>query len=189
MPSPSISPSSTRSPSPPTGQIKYFIFTNFNFKISNIQPSCLLSPSKPAFLLFPTLNFLPSLFPSHSQLKIFNLSHFTFRVSLHFKTSTFFTLITPPSPLLSLTLKNLTQRSSLSKTQPTPPSPPLFLIFKIQRHPTFLSPPFSLPTDIYLKLELSTPFYKVAPTKTQSPQNLFGTISDDSRNLSKSAEI
>ncbi len=59
------------------------------------------------------------------------------------------------------------------------PSLPAFPLFPTLNF--LLSPPFSLPTDIYLKLELSTPFYKVAPTKTQSPQNLFGTISDDSR--------
>ena len=109
---------------------KIFFLTNFNSSkfFLKIQPSCFPHPSKPAFLLFPTLNFPLSL-PLFQTVRPFHL-HLTF-----------------PHPM---------------------------------------SKPF-LSTDI--KLELSTPFYKVAPTRTQSPQNLFGTISDDSRNLSQSAEI
>jgi hypothetical protein len=184
-PSPSISPLSTRSPSPPTGQIK-ISFANFNFKISKIQPSCFLLPSKPAFLLYPTLNFLLSLFPSHSQLKIFNFSHFTFKIVLHVKNSTFSNLSQLPSLLLSLTLKNLTRRPPLSNTQPHPSLPTTLPHFQIQRHPTFSLSIFLPPHRYILKVRAFHTFYKVAPFRPPNSRNSVGTIS---KNLKTSPKI
>jgi hypothetical protein len=127
MPSPSISPSSTRSPSPPTGQIKYLL-TNFNFKNFQLQPSCLLLPSLPAFPLFPSLNFLLSLFPSHSQLKIFNFRHFTFKNFTSCQTFNIFTLISTPFPT---TLPHFKEFDSKVNTLP---------LFKLLDLFTFISP-------------------------------------------------
>ena len=149
-----------------------------------IQPSCFLHPSKPAFLLFPTLNFPLSLFPSHSQLKIFNFRHFTFKKFTSCQKFNIFTLISTPLPTTLPHFKEFDSKVNTLKHSAHPSLPTTFPHPQKKKNSKTLHlslSPSSPPSQTYTQAWLSHFSYKVAPFRTQSPQNLFGTISDDSR--------
>ena len=158
-------PSSTPTSSSPKDQIKLFFF-KFNFKISKIQPSCFLPPSKPAFLLFPSLNFLLSLFPSHSQLKIFNFRHFTFKNFTSCQTFNIFTLISTPFPTTLPHFKEFDSKVNTLKHSAHTSLPTSLPHFQNSKTPHLSLSIFLPPHRYILKVRAFHTFYKVAPIQT-----------------------